>query len=82
MRSSIIMLHCLLNFIKKVKLLNYFVSYPVYIRYLPRDYNMDETLWDSLVSSSKVSVNVADCSSDWMPVRGGGVGGGCKKHGC
>lgn len=36
---------------------------------------MDETLWDSLVSSSKVSVNVADCSSDWMPVRGGGGGG-------
>lgn len=78
MRSS--MLHCLLhqNYIKKFKLLNLFVSYTVYIRYLPRDYNMDETLWDSLVSSSKVSVNLADCSSDWMPVRGGW---GCKKHG-
>ena len=36
---------------------------------------MDETLWDSLVSSSKVSVTHAvDSGSDCMPVRGGGAG--------
>ncbi|XP_062567384.1 uncharacterized protein LOC134229641 isoform X5 [Saccostrea cucullata] len=31
----------------------------LYIRYLPRDYNMDDTLWDNIVSSSTVS---------WHPV--------------
>lgn len=73
----IIMLYCLLNFIKKVKLFNYFVFYLVYIWYLLWDYNMDEILWDSFVSSSKVLVNVVDCSLDWML-----GGGGCKKYGC
>lgn len=70
----IIMLYCLLNFIKKVKLLNFFVFYLVYIWYLLWDYNMDEILWDSFVSSSKVLVNVVDCSLDWMLVWGGGGG--------
>lgn len=42
---------------------------------------MDEILWDSFVSSSKVLVNVVDCSLDWMLVWGGGGGGG-KKYGC
>lgn len=74
----IIMLYCLLNFIKKVKLFNYFVFYLVYIWYLLWDYNMDEILWDSFVSSSKVLVNVVDCSLDWMLVWGGGG----KKYGC
>lgn len=38
----------------------FILSYPVYIRYLPRDSNMDHTLWDTMVSDSKVSVNLAD----------------------